>query len=182
MTSQNSEMAFEYQPVLRGDRLTVRPLRAEDFDALYAVARDPLLWEQHPETNRHRSEVFRRFFDDAIASAGALTVIDQNGQVIGSSRFHGYNEQRNEVEIGWTFLARSHWGGATNRELHSLMLGHAFCFVARVVFLIDPINLRSQRAHKKLGAVQVGMRRNGGGEENLLFEIRRLASTGRAHS
>lgn len=179
--NDNREVPFEYQPVLRSARMTVRPLRAEDFDALYEVARDPLLWEQHPERNRHRPGIFRRFFDGAIASSGALTVIDHDARVIGSSRFHGYDEHRHEVEIGWTFLARCHWGGATNRELHSLMLSHAFRFVDRVVFLIDPDNLRSQRAHEKLGAVQVGMRRNGAGEEQLLFEISRLAPTGPVH-
>jgi RimJ/RimL family protein N-acetyltransferase len=42
--------------------------------------------------------------------------------VIGSSRFHGYSEERSEVEIGWTFLARSHWGGRYNGELKRLML------------------------------------------------------------
>ena len=84
----------------------------EDFDGLYAVAADPLLWEQHPDRDRYRSESFRRFFDDALASGGALTVIDNDGVVIGSSRFHGFDVRRSEVQIGWTFLARSHWGGA----------------------------------------------------------------------
>jgi N-acetyltransferase len=150
-TGHNHRMAFDFQPVLRGDRVAVRPLCAGDIDALYEVARDPLLWEQHPERDRHHPEVFRRFFDDAVACGGALTVIERDGRVIGSSRFHGYDEHRSEVEIGWTFLARSHWGGPANRELHSLMLAHAFRFLDRVVFLTDRDNLRSQRAHEKLG-------------------------------
>lgn len=164
-------MAFDPQPLLRGDRLTVRPLRAEDFDALYAVARDRVIWEQHPESDRHRLEVFRRFFEDALDSGGALTVIAHDGEVIGCSRFDGYDEHRSEVEIGWTFLARSQWGGAANRELKSLMLGHAFRFVDRVVFLVGPDNLRSQHALEKVGACRAGTRLNGAGQENVLFEI-----------
>ena len=58
-----------------------------------------------------------------------------------------------EVEIGWTFLARSHWGGATNREVKRLMLDHAFGFVDTVVFWVGEKNFRSQGAMKKIGGV-----------------------------
>jgi RimJ/RimL family protein N-acetyltransferase len=57
------------------------------------------------------------------------------------------------VEIGWTFLARRHWGGAYNGELKQLMLRHAFRFVDSVVFFINPENLRSQRSAEKIGGV-----------------------------
>ena len=84
---QNSPMPFDPQPFLQGRCLTVRPLRASDFDALYEVARDPLVWAQHPERNRHRREVFERFFTEALESGGALAVIADSDDVIGSSRF-----------------------------------------------------------------------------------------------
>src|ERR1700720_4187911 len=105
-------MPFDFQPVLKGELLELRPLRSEDFHDLYAVASDPLIWEQHPVRDRYQKEVFKAFFSEAIESGGALIAIDRNsGRVIGSSRFHGYNEEKSEIEIGWTFLARSHWGG-----------------------------------------------------------------------
>jgi RimJ/RimL family protein N-acetyltransferase len=91
--------------------------------------------------------------------------------VIGSSRFHGYDEAAGEVEIGWTFLARSHWGGGYNREMKRLMLEHAFRFVDRVVFVIDPSNYRSQRAIEKLGAVRTGMRADASGRPSYIFQI-----------
>jgi len=166
-------MPFDPQPVLRGPSLTVRPLRQGDVEALYAVARDPLIWAQHPVPDRHRFEGFQRFFADALASGGALVVTTSDGEIIGSSRFHGYHEQRSEVEIGWTFLARSHWGGTANRELKRLMLRHAFRCVERVVFLVGPENLRSQRSLEKLGAARVGTRLDGAGKESVLFELRR---------
>ena len=147
-------MPFDAQPVLQGERLELRPLRAEDWQALYAVASDWLIWEQHPAHNRHEIEVFRTFFDEALASGGALVVIDRaNGLLIGSSRFHGYDEAKSEVEIGWTFLARLYWGGVYNGEMKRLMLEHAFRFVDSVIFVVGPRNLRSQRAVAKLGAV-----------------------------
>jgi RimJ/RimL family protein N-acetyltransferase len=164
---------FDPQPVLRGASLNVRPLRASDFDALYQVANDPLIWEQHPVKDRYRLEIFSLFFADSLESGGALVVTSMTADVIGSSRFHGYDAQRGEVEIGWTFLARAHWGGTANRELKALMLEHAFRFVDRVVFLVGPDNHRSQRAVEKIGAVRTGSRLDGAGHESLVFELRR---------
>jgi RimJ/RimL family protein N-acetyltransferase len=95
----------------------------------------------------------------------------KNGQVIGSSRFHGYDKEKSEIEIGWTFMARSHWGGVYNREMKQLMLGHAFRFVTSVIFLIGPQNLRSQRAVEKIGGVRVGSRPDGGGRDSFVYRI-----------
>src|SRR5215831_5142004 len=138
-------MPFDLQPVLKGDLLELRPLRAEDYPALYAVASDPLVWEQHPARDRYKEDVFKELFRGALESGGALVAIDsKDGRVIGSSRFHGHDEGKSEVEIGWTFLARSHWGGVYNGEMKRLMLRHAFQFVSSVVFVVGSQNLRSQ--------------------------------------
>jgi len=167
-------MSFDLQPILNGELLRLRPLRPEDFHSLYAVASDPFIWEQHPSSDRYQEEVFKRFFRDAVESGGALIAIDsKDDQVIGSSRFHGYDEDKSEIEIGWTFLARSHWGGVYNREVKQLMLRHAFQFVNSVVFLIGPQNLRSQRAMEKIGGVRVGSRLDGSGRESLVYRISR---------
>ena len=159
---------FDPQPVLHGESIRLRPLREADYTALYAVASDPLIWEQHPAQDRHRVELFREFFDDALRSGGAMAVETTGGELIGSSRFEvgvadrdsadrdSADRERDDVEIGWTFLARSHWGGQTNRELKALMLDHAFRYVERVVFRVGPDNRRSQRALEKLGATGIG--------------------------
>jgi len=165
-------MAFDLQPVLKGELLELRPLRADDFDALYAVASDPLIWEQHPNSDRYREEVFREFFREALESGGALVAFDaRDGRVVGSSRFHGYDEAAGEIEIGWTFLARSHWGGRYNGEMKRLMLGHAFKYVENVVFLIGPQNTRSRRAVEKIGGVLAGTRTNETGRESVVYRI-----------
>jgi N-acetyltransferase len=169
-----SSMPFDLQPVLKGQRLELRPLRGEDFRDLYVVAADPLIWEQHPNKDRYKEEVFREFFREAMESGGALIATDANdGRVIGSSRFHGYDEEKSEIEIGWTFLARSHWGGHYNREMKRLMLGHAFGFVRSVIFLIGTENLRSQRAVEKIGGVRVGTRRDASGRDSFVYQITR---------
>ncbi len=165
-------MSFDLQPFLRGAILHLRPLRPEDYRDLYAVASDPLIWEQHPSSDRYKADVFQRFFEDALKSGGALIAIDpRDGKFIGSSRFHGYDEEKREIEIGWSFLARSHWGGIYNREMKQLMLRHAFRFVKSVIFLIGPQNLRSQRAMEKIGGARDGSRKDSSGRDSFLYRI-----------
>lgn len=144
---------MERQPTLEGERLLLRPLREDDWAALFAVSSDPLVWELHPAHDRWKEPVFRAFFADALAGGGALVVIDrQDGTIVGSSRFQAHDPAgAGSVEIGWTFLARSHWGGQFNRELKRLMLAHALHHVARVDFRVGENNLRSRRAMEKIG-------------------------------
>ena len=164
-------MPFDYQPVLKGKLVALEPLHSDHYDDLYAVAADPLIWEQHPVKTRCEETGFHDFFRESLASGGALIAIDAETQrVIGSSRFHGYNEERSEVEIGWTFLARSHWGGVYNGEMKQLMLQHAFRFAKWVVFLVGPENLRSQRAVEKIGGIRVGSRPDGDGRDSVVID------------
>ena len=151
-------MAFNLQPNLKGELLELRPLTPGDWDDLFAVASDPLIWEQHPESDRYTEKIFKVFFREALQSGGAFVVIDRTTQeIIGSTRFYGYDPEKSEIEIGWTFLAREYWGGQYNREMKSLMLNHAFKFVENVVFLIGEKNIRSQKAIEKIGAIRVGI-------------------------
>ena len=147
-------MLLDRQPVLEGERIALRPLRPDDWDALFAVACDPLIWQQHPAHDRWQEPVFRAFFDDALAGRGALVALDAaTGAVIGSSRFQGLDEANGgSVEIGWTFLARSHWGGRFNHEMKRLMLAHALASVAEVRFLVGETNTRSRTALECIGA------------------------------
>lgn len=168
----NRLMQVDLQPYLKGDLLELRPLRPADYKDLYAVAEDPRLWEQHPCKDRYQDEVFQVFFREALECRGALLAIDRkDGCVIGSSRFYGYDQGKSEVEIGWTFLARSHWGGVYNGEMKRLMLGHAFRFVSNVIFLVGPQNFRSQRAVEKIGGVRAGQRLDASGRESLVYRI-----------
>lgn len=163
---------FDFQPILKGRLIELRPLRAEHFDELFAVAADPRIWEQHPAKSRYQREPFQIFFSEALKSGGALVVADAcDGHIIGSSRFHAYDSNAGEVEIGWTFLARSYWGGRFNGEMKQLMLRHAFRFVNRVVFLVGLNNLRSQRAVEKIGGVCVGPRADANGHDSFVYQL-----------
>lgn len=145
----------DLQPTLKGPRITVRPVRESDWEGLYAVASDPLVWEQHPARERYKEDQFRAFFDDAIACGSAFTFEDrESGKLIGSSRYNDYNPEKSEIEIGWTFLGHDYWGGSYNKEVKKLMLEHAFTFVDTVLFWVGDENWRSQRAVEKIGGVK----------------------------
>ncbi len=151
-------MSVDVQPTLRGSLIELHPLRAEHWDALFAVASDPLIWEQHPNSDRHQEPVFREFFDVALASGSAFVVRDAaDGRIIGSSRFHGHDPVKREIEIGWTFLARDYWGGRYNREMKRLMIRHALQFVDSVIFVVGPNNVRSRTAVERIGGVLDGI-------------------------
>jgi RimJ/RimL family protein N-acetyltransferase len=150
-------MPFDLQPRIRNDLIRLEPLEPDDFDALYAVASDPLLWEQHPNKNRYRREVFEVFFCGALESGGAFCVIDETtGELIGSSRYYDLDEAKRTVNIGYTFIARNTWGRQYNHALKTLMLEHAFRFVERVIFEVGAGNTRSRKALEKIGAVLIG--------------------------
>ena len=168
---------FEFQPTLEGARVVIRPIEIPDWNAMFAAASDPVIWTQHPEPDRYTEDVFRTYFDDAIACGSAFTFVDrQSGQIIGSSRYHGFDPAASEIEIGWTFLSRNYWGGSYNQEIKQLMLGHAFQFVDTVVFWVGETNLRSRRAMEKMGGVLrdgLHSRDIGRGDPNVIYEIRK---------
>lgn len=165
-------MTFDSQPILTGELLTLRPLEVNDFQNLYQVAKDPLIWELHPVKDRYKQLVFQSFFQDSVNSKGTLVAIDnQSEQIIGSSRYHGYDPKKSEIEIGWSFLARSYWGGTYNREMKDLMLRHAFKYVHTVVLIVGKANLRSQRAVEKIGGVFKGYQPDTSGNDSLLYHI-----------
>ncbi|MEM9207614.1 MAG: GNAT family N-acetyltransferase [Pseudomonadota bacterium] len=139
--------------VLSGDSLTLEPIQPSHWEGLYAAAADPGIWAQHPASDRYQEAVFRQYFDDALASGLAFAVVHTaSGEIIGSSRYAIGDTSDDEIEIGWTFLARAFWGGVTNRELKHLMVHHAFECFETVVFWIGESNRRSRRAVEKLGA------------------------------
>lgn len=165
-------MAIVLPPTLQGHILTLRPLVAADFEELYTAASDPEIWDQHPFP-RYERDKFSEFFDQAVESKNGLVVVDQaTNKIVGTSRY--YNFQENKVSIGYTFLARSHWGGRFNRELKTLMLEHAFKFVSEVFFDIGETNLRSRRAIEKIGAKFVRNQMNKG-KPYTLYQINEAA-------
>jgi RimJ/RimL family protein N-acetyltransferase len=146
-------MSAAVQQTLVGPTVLVRPMTADDVEPLYAVASDPAIWAMHPESTRWQRAVFQRFADGALASGGGLVVERRDtGTLIGASRYYDWEPRTRSIVVGFTFLARAHWGDGTNAELKRLMLDHAFTFADAVWFHVGEHNLRSRRAVEKLGA------------------------------
>jgi RimJ/RimL family protein N-acetyltransferase len=146
---------FNIQPILENEFVKIVPLNENDFEVLYKIASNPLIWEQHPNKDRYKREVFETFFNAAIESRGAFLLIDKKTEnPFGSSRYYGLNERDSSVAIGYTFLSRDYWGGVYNQSIKNLMLNYAFQFVDKVFFYIGVDNIRSQKAIEKLGAIR----------------------------
>jgi RimJ/RimL family protein N-acetyltransferase len=149
-------MNFKLQPILENELVKLVPLKQNDFDILYQVASDPLIWEQHPDKYRYKKDVFEKYFKGAMESGGAFLVFEKNsGEVIGSSRYYDFDKEKKSIAIGYTFLARKYFGTTYNKAMKQLMLDHAFMFVDTVIFHIGAKNYRSQKAIEKLGAMKV---------------------------
>ena len=153
LRASTPEPTFDFQPVLQGPNLTLRPQTTDDLEPLYAVAGDPLMWALHPEKDRWQRPVFEQLFASGMRGNGALTIVHTaTGRVVGSSRYYDWNPDKAEVVIGYTYLARDLWGGAANAELKRLMLQHAYRYARKVWFHVGKDNLRSRRAMEKIGA------------------------------
>lgn len=172
---------MDRQPTLETERLVLRALTEDDREPLYEVASDPMVWEQHPIHDRWRREVFDAFFDDGLASGGALAVVDKvKDRIVGSTRYDKYDpDDGGVVEIGWTFLERRCWGKGINREMKRATLAHAFEHVSLVEFRVGDTNYRSRNALEAVGAERTDRyelaRYQGKRVVHLVYEITRDA-------
>lgn len=171
-------MNFSIQPILENGNFKLIPLQENDFERLFSVASDPKVWEQHPNKERYKREVFENFFKGAMESKGAFLILDKNSdEVLGSTRFYDFDEKDKSILIGYTFYGTSSWGKNINPQVKKLMLDYIFRFVEKVIFHVGKDNIRSVKAMTKLGA------ENSGEEEvayfgedskiNVVFQIKR---------
>lgn len=150
-------MSINIQPILENEQIILYPLTEDDFESVYKVASDPKIWEQHPNKDRYKKEVFATFFEGAIKSKGAYKVVDKNsGNIIGCTRFYDYNQAEDSILIGYTFYATSCWGKGINHAVKTIMLDYIFQFVSKVYFHIGAENIRSQIAISRLGVTKTG--------------------------
>jgi RimJ/RimL family protein N-acetyltransferase len=148
---------MNWQPLnLKNEWVELTPLTETDFEELYAVAKDPLVWEQHPNPDRYKRDVFQTYFQGAVESKGAFLIKDSTGNAIGCTRFYDHVPEKKEVKIGYTFFSRDCWGKPFNQSTKSLMLQYAFQFVHDVIFHVGANNIRSQKAMEKMGALRIG--------------------------
>ncbi|KQW98845.1 GNAT family N-acetyltransferase [Flavobacterium sp. Root420] len=148
---------FNLQPEFLEDDITkLVPLEETHFNALFEIASDPLLWEQHPIKDRYKKEVFQSFFDAALDSKSGFVIVNAaTNEIIGTTRFYDYKPENSSIAIGYTFLDRKYWGGSYNKSNKKLLIDYAFQHVDSIFFHIGAENFRSQKAVLKLGATKV---------------------------
>lgn len=150
-------MNFSIQNILETEQIILIPLQERDFEELYQVASDPKVWEQHPNKDRWKRDIFRVFVDGALQSQGAFKIIEKStGKIIGSTRFYDYNKDDSSILIGYTFYGTAYWGKGYNQSVKKLMLNYIFEYVDTVFFHIGSENTRSQIAISRLGAEKIG--------------------------
>ena len=141
---------------LKNNLVWLEPLEQRHFEELYLVASDPLIWEQHPNPDRYKLDAFTNYFKGAMESGGAFIIRDTlSGKALGSSRYCAYDAANKEIQIGYTFFARSCWGKSINKEVKTLMLNHAFNYVDKVAFYVGANNIRSQKAMERIGGIKI---------------------------
>lgn len=150
-------MNFSIQTILENETYQLIPLQQGDFESLYEVASDPKVWEQHPNKDRYRREVFENFFQGAIESGGAFKVVEKaTGDILGSTRFYDFDDENNSIFIGYTFYGTKSWGRKINQQIKKLMLDYIFQFIDTVYFHVGKDNIRSRTAMERLGAENQG--------------------------
>jgi N-acetyltransferase len=148
-------------PTLEGRIVRLEPLAEQHFEALAEAAADPEIWRLM-SADGSRADVFRSWFDESLAERIAFATVDAaTGVPAGSSSFLAFAPEHRRVEIGHTWLARSHWRTGANVEAKLLMLEHAFGTMGmrRVEFKTDARNERSRRALEALPAQFEGIHR-----------------------
>ena len=154
---KNNQRQFNFQPSLLGKTISLRPLREDDFDELYAAASDKKIWEGHPCPDRYKRSEFIPYFKDSIQSKANVVVTDiQTNKIIGLSRYYQVENLPDNISIGFTFLIREFWGRVTNRELKTLMVNYALQYFPEVWLHVGLNNIRSQKATLKIGAKCMG--------------------------
>jgi RimJ/RimL family protein N-acetyltransferase len=152
-------------PTLEGDVVRLEPMERRHADELWKASHDPRTWRWLSITQPSTRPAFDAWLDAALDAAAAGTEIPLvtmcHARVVGSTRFLALRPEHRSVEIGWTWLDPSAWGGGANVEAKLLMLRHAFetwgC--RRVELKTDALNERSRGAMEAMGATFEGIHR-----------------------
>jgi RimJ/RimL family protein N-acetyltransferase len=102
-----------------------------------------------------------------------------DGRIVGTTSLGDVDLHNERLHLGWTAYAPDVWSTAVNPECKLLLMSHAFedCGFGRVKIQTDLINLRSQAAIAKLGAVREGVlrrhmkRADGSWRDTVVFSV-----------
>jgi RimJ/RimL family protein N-acetyltransferase len=155
---------------LRGEVVTLRPIRPGDHEELRRTLAFPEVWEHLPTPEPEDVDAMGRLVDALRDRAFHPWVLrlsrplrTRHGElptdaVVGWSSYLEVSPTDARLEIGNTAYTPAVWGTAVNAEAKLLLLGYAFegLSMGRVQLKTDVRNVRSQRAIAGLGATYEG--------------------------
>jgi len=159
-----TENFFEQQIVLEDELVRIEPLEEKHFELLLPTAMQPSLW-LFTLAKIDSPESFRKYFDTALVEERAkrsypFAYFDkQKQQYVGSTRFGNIEFAHKKVEIGWTWIHPSLQGTGFNKHCKFLLLRFGFETLGlnRIELKTSLLNLKSQKAMRKIGATQEGI-------------------------
>ena len=157
-------MTWDATPTLVGRHVTLRPLVADDKDALVAAASADDLWDlfyANVAMMKAPDHWFAAAFREQDFGRARIFAVVAGDTVVGSTRFMRMNAANKRLEIGGTFYATAVQRTGVNTEAKLMLLTHAFETLgcACVQIRTDSLNKRSQAAIERLGAKRDGVLR-----------------------
>ncbi len=154
---------------LEGRHVRLEPVTPAHAAGLFAAASDdPAIFRWFtiaPPADRAGFDAFVAENCQRMAKGEHITFVTHDrasGAIVGSSSYGSIDRANRRVEIGWTWIRRSHQRTPVNTEAKLLMLENAFerlgCI--RVEFKTHHRNEQSRRALARIGAVEEGTFRN----------------------
>lgn len=162
----NSAAFFDQELILEDERVRLEPLQEHHYEHLLPIALNRDLW-LHTSAKVNAPADFRRYFDTALLERTTKRSYPfayfnkQTGAYAGSTRFGNIDLNHKRVEIGWTWLDPSLHGTGFNKHGKLLLLNYGFETLGlnRIELKTSLLNLRSQKAMRKIGAVEEGVLR-----------------------
>ncbi|MGE5498201.1 MAG: GNAT family N-acetyltransferase [Syntrophothermus sp.] len=158
---------FDTEIILQTKDVLVRPIIYNDISGFSEIAFDERIWKF--SVNRINSkEELENFVQKALSSRldrtrYAFTIIDrETGRIAGSTSIGNVSEYDSRAEIGWTWLGTEFQGKRLNKGTKYLLLNYLFSVLnyKRVEFKTDALNLQSNRALQRIGALEEGVLRS----------------------
>ncbi len=153
--------------ILEGRSVRLEPLQEEQVSELFPAAAEEDIWKYMSMQVRTEGDLARWVSQrlEAVKNGTALAFLQrdiQTSQAFGSTSLFDIDKQNRRMEIGHTWIGRTHRRTAANTESKLLLFTYAFeeLHAVRVQLKTDPRNMRSQAAIERLGAVREGQLRN----------------------
>jgi ribosomal-protein-alanine N-acetyltransferase len=162
-------------------RLRLRPLRLDDVDALGEVYLDPLVarWIG-PHTREDVAREIAMQIEHQASLGWSFWAVEgrASGRLIGDCGLQPLEHRGPEVELGYDFHPRA-WGRGLATEAARAVMRQAFgpLGIERVVAVVKPQHIASQRVLEKAGLQRTGTR-EAYGESLLLYEAHRTTPRG----